>query len=201
MVVLVVGELQAGWIALTPTFTDPGEIGVVASLLGVYIFWQVVVAAGEEIVARGYIQQKLGEDLSTPMAVLIASMMFSLLHLPSIVWSVLSLHLGIIMLVNLLLAGLALGWGFAKTRALWLPIGIHFAWNFFEYHVFGFAGNWGLCTAQNLGPELLTGGVMGPEAGLVGMVAFTLLLAVVWLLTSDRFVHLLSPKGAIAKPA
>ena len=184
MVVLVAGELMAGWIVLTPRFSGPGGWGMAAALLALYGFWQVVVAVGEELVARGYIQQKLAEDLATPVAVFLAALMFSLLHLPSIVWSSLPLQLGAIMLVNLLLAGLVLGWGFVKTRTLWLPIALHFAWNLVEYHIFGFAGSQGIYTVQNLGLELLTGGVTGPEAGLVGTAAFAILLLLVWMLPS-----------------
>jgi hypothetical protein len=56
--------------------------------------------------------------------------------------------------------------------SLWLPIGLHFGWNFTEGVVLGapLSGSGidlpGLLVAHPSGPELLTGGRFGPEAGL-----------------------------------
>jgi membrane protease YdiL (CAAX protease family) len=64
------------------------------------------------------------------------------------------------------------------TRQLWLSIGLHIGWNFFEGVVFGFQVS-GLDTFRLLrhtvsGPELWTGGVFGPEAGLLVIPAIIL---------------------------
>lgn len=60
---------------------------------------------------------------------------------------------------------------YTATRSLWLPIGLHFAWNFTESGVFGTAvsgadGEHGLLRTVLSGPEVLTGGTFGPEASL-----------------------------------
>jgi hypothetical protein len=48
-----------------------------------------------------------------------------------------------------------------------------------QYHLLGFGGN-GLGTVYNVGLDVLTGGAVGPEAGLVGTLAFLLVLLLVW---------------------
>jgi hypothetical protein len=71
----------------------------------------------------------------------------------------------------LVASGLFLASGYLRTRQLWLPIGLHIGWNFFEGPLFGFAvsgtGPFTLIRQVPTGPELLTGGAFGPEAGLI----------------------------------
>ena len=76
---------------------------------------------------------------------------------------------------GLTLAGLFLAFGYTQTRQLWLPIGLHIGWNFFEGTVFGFSVSgmdWPTLILQRpQGPELITGGAFGPEAGLIQLPA------------------------------
>jgi len=170
-------EVLAGWVILVPP--TPEQWAIAGLVLGVYVIWQCFVAFGEELVSRGYIQQNLATKVTGPLAVGFSAVLFALLHGPNIVFNGLPLPLAAIMLLNLTLGGLLLGWGFLKTRTLWFPIGFHFAWNFMEYHLLGFGGN-GLYTVYNVGLEVLTGGSVGPEAGLIGTAAFLLVLLVIW---------------------
>jgi membrane protease YdiL (CAAX protease family) len=80
--------------------------------------------------------------------------------------------------LGILGAGYFLAFGYLRTRHLWLPIGLHIGWNFFEGPVFSFPVS-GLDTARLLnhtvsGPELITGGAFGPEAGLIVLPALVL---------------------------
>ena len=71
------------------------------------------------------------------------------------------------------LGGAIDGMAFILARSLWLPIGLHFAWNFTQGPLLGFpvsgmdAG--GLQRIVDAGPAWLTGGAYGPEAGAVGI--------------------------------
>jgi membrane protease YdiL (CAAX protease family) len=65
---------------------------------------------------------------------------------------------------------LLLGAAYLATRTLWLPIGVHFAWNLVESGfgtaVSGKSSEFGsLVHSTLLGPSSLTGGSFGPEAG------------------------------------
>ncbi len=80
-------------------------------------------------------------------------------------------------------AGVLLGGAYMLTRSLWMPMGLHAAWNFtqgeiFDVNVSGLDVH-GLVTAKMSGPELLSGGHFGLEASIIGLVIAT--LAGVWL--------------------
>ena len=88
--------------------------------------------------------------------------------------------------------GLIYGVAFLGSGSIWLPWGLHFAWNFFQGPVLGFPVSGldmgGLVQQTPVGNALLTGGSYGPEAGLLALalrlVATTLLLG--WLAWRSR---------------
>jgi membrane protease YdiL (CAAX protease family) len=136
---------------------------VAASLLTMvalftFVSWQ------EELLMRGYWLQNLSAGLSQSLGVLLSSAVFALAHWfnPNLDW------LG---LLGLFLAGLFLAYGYLRTRQLWLPIGLHLGWNFFEGTLFGFPVSgqyqYQLIRQTVTGPDLITGGAFGPEAGLI----------------------------------
>jgi hypothetical protein len=68
-----------------------------------------------------------------------------------------------------------LGAAYAATGRLWLPIGLHFGWNFAEGPIFGAAVSGtgigsGLIEGKFEGPNILTGGQFGPEASVVAVI-------------------------------
>jgi hypothetical protein len=74
-------------------------------------------------------------------------------------------------------AGILLGGAYMLTRSLWLPIGLHAAWNFTQGEVFdvpvsGIAEH-GLVQARMSGPTLLSGGQFGLEASIIAVVLAT----------------------------
>jgi len=88
-------------------------------------------------------------------------------------------------------AGLMLGGSYLLTRRLWLPIGIHAAWNFTQGWVFsvpvsGGDAPLGLLITRRIGPDWLTGGDFGLEASAVAMVLATLAGVLLLVLTQRR---------------
>ena len=114
--------------------------------------------------ARGYWLQNIADGTNLPIAIFLSSLMFAALHLSNPNVSALAI-------VGLIGAGLFLAAGYVFTRQLWLPIGLHIGWNFFEGNIFGFRvsglDTFRLITLRVNGPELWTGGAFGPEAGLI----------------------------------
>jgi hypothetical protein len=73
--------------------------------------------------------------------------------------------------INTTLWGILLGFAYWRTSALWLPIGLHFGWNFtlplfgvnlsgFTMGVTGYALNWRT-------GDLWSGGAYGPEGSIL----------------------------------
>lgn len=90
---------------------------------------------------------------------------------------------------TLMLASLLGSVGWLRTRALWLPLGLHLGWTLILSLLFGMPSANGVAGAgvvrgEVSGPVWLTGGDLGPEASLLGVVV--LLLAVIVLVRSTR---------------
>jgi hypothetical protein len=89
--------------------------------------------------------------------------------------------------VNTALAGVWLAVAYLKTRSLWFPLGIHWAWNWAMASVFGLpvsgitelASN-SLLHGIDLGPAWLTGGSYGPEGGLACTIALIVSTIFIW---------------------
>lgn len=137
---------------------------VILPLLGMSIVSGVV----EELLIRGILFRIMEESLGTWLALLISALIFGLLHIanPNATWwSALAIAIE---------AGIMLAAAYVVTRRLWLPIGIHFAWNFVQGGVFGVAvsgnGVVGLLQATLSGPALLSGGEFGAEASIFAVI-------------------------------
>ena len=134
-------------------------------------------SAGEEIFFRGFGFQALMGAFGELAAIIPVACAFGLLHLlnPHATW------LGT---VNTIGFGAVFGYAFARSRDLWLPIGLHFGWNLtlplagatlsgLKINVTGYEMSW---TAG----ALWSGGEYGPEAGLWTSVVVLLLAVAVW---------------------
>jgi hypothetical protein len=177
-------ELSIGWLAFTGFAwqSDPPTTVIPSVLLSILTF--VLVGWNEELLSRGYHLQNMISGLNIPWAVLISSAVFGVLHItnPNANW---------VGAVGIFLAGIFLAYSYLRTRQLWLPIGLHIGWNFFEGVVFGFPVSGlkysGLVNTTVNGPDLWTGGAFGPEAGLVSIPALLLGGVLVYLYTRNRF--------------
>jgi len=142
-------------------FDAPGTV-LMTTLLFFVIF--LLVGWNEELLSRGYHLQTIASGLNMFWAVLISSAFFGLLHLdnPHATW---------VSTAGIFFAGVYQSYGYIRTRQLWLPIGLHVGWNFFEGVVFGFPVSgfdiYALTRIQVTGPVSWTGGAFGPEAGLI----------------------------------
>lgn len=134
-------------------------------------------AALEEIGFRGYAFQRLVEATSAPGAVAISSVLFGLGHLGNPAATPLST-------ANTILAGIVMALAYLRTRALWFPIGLHFAWNFVlgpiaSLPVSGIRLGVSLFEVRVAGPVWLTGGDYGPEGSVI--LTVVCLAGIVWL--------------------
>ena len=133
----------------------------------------LAVAVGEEMICRGVIFRWIDERWNTWVALLISAVFFGWMHISNdnaTWWSSLAIAIE---------AGLLLGAAYKWSGSLWLPVGIHWAWNYTQGNVFGLAvsgtqaGPTILATTVN-GPDIVTGGAFGPEASIVAVLFGTL---------------------------
>jgi membrane protease YdiL (CAAX protease family) len=142
----------------------------------------VAAAVTEELLFRGLLLRLLESAFGSYFALIASSAVFGLVHLLSPNPTL----LGVVAII--LEAGLLLGSAFIATRRLWLPIGLHFGWNFTQGGVFGTAVSGtptaGILQGRLSGPEWLSGGAFGAEASVVS-VALCLVLVALFL----RYAH------------
>jgi uncharacterized protein len=167
-------ELGLGWVEVTGSFETQGGAPFVISLLFPAAAF-VCVGVSEETVFRGYQLKNAAEGLNYHslgprgailLAWVLSSVFFAVLHAANPNATPIST-------LNIVLAGLMLGFGYVLTGELAIPIGLHITWNFFQGAVYGFPvsgfGDFGptLLVTEQGGPELWTGGSFGPEGGLL----------------------------------
>jgi hypothetical protein len=126
----------------------------------------------EEILFRGILFRVSSRIVGTWGALLFTAAIFGLAHLAN---KGATFSSGIAIMLE---AGILLGAAYALTGRLWLPIGLHIAWNFTEGSIFGMSvsgnslagmGDSGLLRGSLSGPRILTGGAFGPEASVVAV--------------------------------
>ncbi len=129
----------------------------------------------EELIMRGILFRILEEGLGSWLAIAISSLIFGLLHITNPGASVLS---GLTIALE---AGLLLALAYMYTRRLWLVIGLHFSWNATLGGIYGLTVSGveaqGLLRAGLEGPDWVTGGAFGLEAGVTALVATLILSA------------------------
>ena len=139
-----------GWGALVPAFAAA-----------------LAAAASEEVLLRGVVFRIVSERLGDRAALAISAALFGALHAANPGATLIS------SVAIALEAGVLLAAAFMVTRQLWLPIGMHAAWNFTEGGVFGASVSGhevqGLLSSRFEGHDLLTGGSFGPEASIVAV--------------------------------
>lgn len=128
----------------------------------------LVGAVGEELAFRGGVFRILEESCGTTVALGLSAAVFGLLH---------ALNPGATLMSATAIAieaGLLLGAAYAVSRNIWLPIGLHFGWNFAESGLFGIttsgSANKGFLAVTIAGPRWLTGGPISPEGSVMAVV-------------------------------
>ena len=127
----------------------------------------------EELLIRGFVLGLIERWAGSLVALALSAMLFGGLHFDNAgagLWPVVALMLG---------PGFALGAAYLATGRLWLPIGLHFGWNFGQSGLFGMLDSGtsfpSVLDARVSGPSWLTGDAFGPEASLPGLAVWLLL--------------------------
>lgn len=154
-------ELGSGWIKLGELYPDALYI------LMAGVFFELLVSIGEEMSFRGIILPDLINRIGVRDSVIVTSLLFGGLHIPSILLLEMELLNTLIMFATITAAGVLLANLYLK-EGLKICCSFHFSWNFFQYHVFSLRSGFGIFSIQAEKTEL-TGGLAGPEAGIIGL--------------------------------
>ncbi len=165
-----------GWLMMTAIFGIEYSLGYVKVEMPDFSFANALQAFGistaffaaaamfEEMLVRGYAMQVLAQGVGVVWSSIITAVVFSVLHIANP-------NIGGLAFVNIVLVGIVFALAYWRTRSLWLPFGIHFSWNFAQTTLYGFPTSgqdftrYELTKLTQFGPEWLTGGAFGPEAG------------------------------------
>jgi membrane protease YdiL (CAAX protease family) len=166
---LVLGPpLLVGAAHLAPAAGYEFSIGSIAFLIALLAGG----ALGEELMIHGYAFQLLVREIGAWATIIPVAVIFAFLHgsNPGSSWLSTGITAGF---------GAVFGYAWLRSRDLWLPIGLHFGWNFtlplfgvnisgLRIRVTGYELSW---TAGNL----WSGGDYGPEASILTLAVLALL--------------------------
>ncbi len=177
LVLLATGDLRYG--------ADAGSAGMWASVVAGDFAVLAIAAASEEALFRGYPFQVVAQRFGVVAATVASSVAFALAHgaNPSV---------GVFALVNIFLAGILLAVAYLKTASLWFATAVHLGWNWamaslFDLPVSGIAFFDTPLYEPVVGtPQWFTGGMFGPEGGMVGTLGFAAALIAVLKLRAVR---------------
>ena len=180
----LIGGIGSACLVLVPPvvtraarFTStPAEPSTFGTLAFVTILLAVGVV-GEELLFRGYGFQVLIAALGPYSTVLPVGVVFALLHSGNPNFTGLAL-------ANTTGFGILFGYAYLRSRDIWLPIGLHFGWNFtlplfgvnlsgLRMKVTGYELSW------NAG-RLWSGGDYGPEASILSSAVLVVLFVYLW---------------------
>ena len=132
--------------------------------LMIVLIEHVLVGYWEELVFRGYLFQNMKDGLGLVWAIIISCLLYGLIHSANPNATILST-------IIIVIFGFLRLYGYLITNMLWLSMGMHIGWNFFQGPIFGFAASGHqhatLIKLNINDPNWLSGGSFGPEGSIL----------------------------------
>ena len=153
------------------------EFDVASQLSWLSLF--LLVGVMEEVIFRGILFRLITDKWNIAVGLTTSSLLFGLAHLGNpgdTLWAALAIALA---------SGWLFGMAYAYHQTIWVPIGMHWAWNYLEGGVFGCAVSGTplnylpLITPKISGADILSGGAFGPEASII-CVALGIAISIVY---------------------
>lgn len=142
-----------------------------------YIIVFIIQPFAEEIYTRGWIIPLFSKNYSVFVAILVSTLFFVVGHVGNNGFNLVSI-------ISLILFSILLSILFLKADNIWICGALHSAWNFTQSYLLGFNVS-GIETSSILHfsqttPNIINGGVYGPEAGLISLLVTFLAIIFVW---------------------
>lgn len=164
----------------------------------------IIAALAEEAFARGYPLQTMVRAGLVGLGVVITSFAFAALHFTNPNFS------NGLPFLNLFIAGVWFAVAYLRTRSLWFPLGIHWAWNWALGSLFGLPVSGtslvrhSILHGTDLGPAWLTGGGFGIEGGVACTITLIVSTVFIWrtklVSATEEMKRLTSPENPVAAP-
>lgn len=143
------------------------EVSFNASSFFYYTGLTFIAAGYEELLYRVILLSVLIKVLRRAwIALVLTSIVFGVLHAGND-------HATVISVMSNALGGVMYGLAFIGTRTIWFPWALHFAWNYVQATLLGFPMSGfnvdGIITLELLDHSWITGGLYGPEGGIIGI--------------------------------
>ena len=153
------------------------EFDVASQLSWLSLF--LLVGVVEEVIFRGILFRLITDKWNIAVGLTTSSLLFGLAHLGNpgaTLWAALAIALA---------SGWLFGMAYAYHQTIWVPVGMHWAWNYLEGGIFGCSVSGtpldyrSLITPKISGTDLLSGGAFGPEASII-CVAIGIAISIVY---------------------
>jgi uncharacterized protein len=179
-----IGNVAGGLSFSMNAAATSGDIGWTLSI-SFLVF--AAAAAFEEALFRGYILQTFVRSDLKLLGAVLTSLLFATVHMGNPAVSTIGW-------LNTFIAGLWFAVAYLKARDLWLPFGLHLAWNWTQGSVFGVevSGLTDIVRApmmreSEIGPAWLTGGDYGIEGGIVTTAAIIISIIFIYFLPLRKY--------------
>ena len=177
--------LQMGVIALVYQVSGIGSFELnelslepLLFILGLFPFW-LLQGGTEEVATRGWLLTRIAARTNLPLAIVISSSLFGILHMGNAGVTFLSV-------LNIILDGVLAGLLFIYTDSIWLVVAQHGTWNYVQGNLLGFQVSGTGADASifsftmGSGPDWLTGGTFGAEGSIITTLVLLLSLVIVY---------------------
>ena len=182
---ILLSLLQMGVIALVYQVSGIGyfvlnelSIEPLLFILGLFPFW-LLQGGTEEVATRGWLLTRIAARTNLPLAIVISSSLFGILHMGNAGVTFLSV-------LNNILDGVLAGLLFIYTDSIWLVVAQHGTWNYVQGNLLGFQVSGTGADASifsftmGSGPDWLTGGAFGAEGSIITTLVLLLSIVIVY---------------------
>lgn len=188
---ILLSLLQMGVIALVYQVGGIGSFELnelslepILFILGLFPFW-LLQGGTEEVATRGWLLTRIAARTNLPLAIVISSSLFGILHMGNAGVTFLSV-------LNIILDGVLAALLFIYTDSIWLVVAQHGTWNYVQGNLLGFQVSGTGADASIFsftmgdGPDWLTGGAFGAEGSIITTLVLLLSVVMVYRLGERR---------------
>lgn len=139
LTVVFLVSVKAGWLIVEGWMWQSLSFDRLLGRLCISLAINVLVALLEEVAFRAYLLTGLQEAWGQPLGLAVMTIAFTVIHVPLLEGS--PPLVTALALLFVAAFGVIFGLAYLHTGSLWLPVGIHFAWDFVENDLLNLSGD------------------------------------------------------------